>query len=94
MSRYFLQKEVPAGTACIAYGFHHVLGYFYQEEHPDQKALVADVCSHFDGLTGVQLAERLVGGEDNLIAIIEGRAEPPHGLPYERLGLMMVDLPF
>lgn len=94
MSRYFLQKEVPAGTACIAYGFDHALGYFYQEEHPGQKALVADVCSTFDGLTGVQLAERLVGGEDNLIAIIEGRAEPPPGLPHERLGLMMADLPF
>ena len=53
-----------------------------------------DICSHFDGLTGVQLAERLVGGEKNLIAIIEDRAEPPHGLPYERLGLMMADLPF
>lgn len=94
MSRYFLQKEVPAGTACIAYGFDHALGYFYQEEHPGQKDLVVDVCSHFDGLTGVQLAERLVGGEEALVAIIEDRAEPPHGLPYERLGLMMADLPF
>ncbi len=70
MSRYFLQKEVPAGTACIAYGFDHALGYFYQEEQPGQKELVVDICSHFDGLTGVQLAERLVGGEEALIAII------------------------
>jgi hypothetical protein len=94
MSHYFLQKEVPAGTACIAYGFDHVLNYFYQEEHPGQKELVVDICSHFDGLTGVQLAERLVGGEKNLIAIIEGQAEPPHGLTRERLNRMMLDLPF
>ena len=94
MSHYFLQKEVESGTACIAYGFDHALGYFYQEEHPGQKTLDADICSHFDGLTGVQLAERLVGGEENLVAIIEGRAETPHGLPRERLNRMMLDLPF
>ena len=94
MTRYFLQREIEAGTACIAYGFDHALGYFYQEEHPGQKEPVVDICSTFDGLTGVQLAERLVGGEEALVAIIEDRAEPPHGLPYERLGLMMADLPF
>ncbi len=94
MTRYFLQKEVPAGTACIAYGFDHALGYFYQEEHPGQPEPVVDICSTFDGLTGVQLAERLVGGEENLIAIIEDRAEPPHGLLHERLNRMMLDLPF
>lgn len=94
MSRYFLQKEVESGTACIAYGFDHALGYFYQEEHPGQPQPVVDICSAFDGLTGVQLAERLVGGEETLIAIIEGQAEPPSGLPYERLGYMMADLPF
>lgn len=94
MTRYFLQKEVEAGTACIAYGFDHALGYFYQEEHPGQKRLVVDVSSLWDGLTGMQLAQRLVGGEENLIAIIEDQAELPHGLPYERLGLMMADLPF
>ena len=94
MTRYFLQKEVESGTACIAYGFDHTLGYFYQEEHPGQKELVVDVCSLWTGLTGVQLAQRLVGGEETLIAIIEDQAEPPPGLPYERLGLMMADLPF
>ncbi|MEI2607258.1 MAG: hypothetical protein V9G20_01375 [Candidatus Promineifilaceae bacterium] len=94
MTRYFLQKEVEAGTACIAYGFDHALGYFYQEEHPGQKRLVVDVSSLWDGLTGVQLAQRLVGGEENLIAIIEDQAEPPHGLPRERLNRMMLDLPF
>ena len=59
MSRYNTRKE--DGSA-VSYGYDHVCGYFYMEFAPENDDWpVVDVDTMFDGLTGVQLAERIKG---------------------------------
>ena len=93
MSRYWFQKQMENGEITVSYGFDHALGYFYQEESADG-TLLTDLDSLFGGLTGVQLAERLCGGEEALSACISAAATYPSGVNPQHINTMMLDLPF
>lgn len=58
MSRYTFVKE-DGNT--VAYGFDHLVGYFYQEFEPNIDEPIKDVDSVFGGLTGVKLAVMVAG---------------------------------
>ena len=92
MSRYWFQKQTANGETTVSYGYDHALGYFYQEESADG-ALLTDLDFLFGGLTGVQLAERLCGGDDALLACMAA-ATYPTGVNPQHVSAMMLDLPF
>ena len=92
MSRYWFQKQTANGDITVSYGYDHALGYFYQEESADG-VLLTDLDSLFGGLTGVQLAERLCGGENALIACMAATTYPT-GVNPQHVSAMMLDLPF
>jgi hypothetical protein len=93
MSRYSFQKQMEGSVVTIAYGYDHAMGYFYQEEGEGGE-LIADLDSLFGGLTGVQLAERLCGDENALIACLEAEAKYPPGVNPQHVNAMMLDLTF
>jgi hypothetical protein len=94
MSRYMFEKVTGEGLVVdVAYGFDHAMGYFFQEFGPDGE-LVSDLDSLFGGLTGVGLAQRLCGGEERLLACLQGTMPLPDGFSRSHLDRMMLDLPF
>lgn len=92
MSRYWFQKQTANGDITVSYGYDHAMGYFYQEESAES-VLLTDLDSLFGGLTGVQLAERLCGGEDALIACLTASTYPT-GVNPQHITAMMLDLEF
>ncbi len=93
MSQYILQREVNGTSITITYGYHPLLFWFYWEEHSGQEELVVNLCFFLDDLIGQDIAERLVGGEEALIAIMTGKADPPPDVPLERLKNMVFETP-
>lgn len=92
MSRFWFQKQTANGDITVSYGYDYALGYFYQEVSADG-VLFMDLDSLFGGLTGVQLAERLCGGEDALITCM-AVTRYPTGVNPQHVNAMMLDLPF
>jgi hypothetical protein len=94
MSRYSFERVTEEGLVFdAAYGFDHAMGYFFQEFGPDGE-LVSDLDSLFGGLTGVALAQHLCGGEERLLACLQGTVPLPAGFSRAHLERMMLDLPF
>ena len=93
MSRYSFQKQMESSVVTIAYGFDHAMGYFYQEEGADGD-LITSLDSLFNGLTGVQLAERLCESPVVLMACLDSDAMLPVGVNPQHVRAMMMDLPF
>lgn len=93
MSRYTFQKQVQASPVTVAYGYDHVMGYFYQEFNASGE-LCVDLDSRFHQLTGVQLAEQLCGGEDRLVACLRDVTVRHAAINWQHVMAMMLDLPF
>ncbi len=93
MSQYVLQREVNGAFITITYGYHSFFLWFYREEHPGQEKPVVDLCFLLDDLLGQDIAERLVGSEEAVIAIMTGKADPPPDVPFERLRNMVFETP-
>jgi hypothetical protein len=94
MSRYMFERVTEEGLVfSVAYGFDHAMGYFFQEFGLAGE-LVSDLDSLFGGLTGVGLAHCLCGGEERLLACLQGTKPLPDGFSRAHLDRMMMDLPF
>ena len=93
MSRYTFQKQVQDSSVTAAYGYDPAMGYFYQEFNAAGD-LCVDIDSLFHQLTGVQLAERLCGGEARLIACLQDATVRPTAINWQHVMAMMLDLPF
>lgn len=93
MSQYVLQREVNGVSMTITYGYHPFLLWFYREEHSGREKPVIDLCFLLDDLLGQDIAERLVGSEEAVIAIMTGKADPPPDVPFEQLRNMLFEIP-